>query len=113
MFGKTGIRKVVKLRVVRALVWPVLTYGAEAWTLKAADIRRIQAAEMWVLRRVIRISWRDRRTNVSVLHELETKPELLRMVKKRKLSFFGHACRGRGMVRDIIIGLHPGRRRRG
>ena len=108
-----GIRKEVKIRVVRALVWPVLTYGAEAWTLKAADIKRIKAAEVWVYRRVLRISWQDRRTNISVLEELEARPELVQMVKIRKLSFFGHACRANGLVKEVVIGPHPGQRRRG
>ena len=108
-----GVHKVVKMRLVKALVWPVLTYGAEAWTLKAADIRSLEAAEMWTYRRVLRISWRDRRTNESVLRELGIHRQLLNIIKKRKLCFFGHLCRADGLAKVVVCGIHPGRRRRG
>ena len=62
MWKDGDIRKEVKLRVVRAPVWLALTYGAEAWTLKAADFRAIRAAEMWIFRRVLRVKWYERRT---------------------------------------------------
>ena len=95
-----GIHKAVKLSVVRALIWPVLTYGSEAWTLTETNMRRIEAAELWTYRRILRISWRDRRTNESVLNEMGVQRELLAMIKHKKLSYFGHAYRGGGLVKD-------------
>ena len=107
------MRLEVKKKVIRALVWPVLMYGAEAWVIKAADARALEAFEMWTYRRMLRISWRDRRTNASVLSQINTNMELLQLVKKRKLVFFGHLCRGSGVARQIVTGVHPGRKRRG
>lgn len=87
------MRKETKLRVVCGLVWPVLTYGSEAWTLRLAEIRAIRASEMWVYRRMLRISWRERRTNVSVLEEFSVKLQAMEMVKRKKLVFYGHVYR--------------------
>ena len=108
-----GIRMNIKLRIARTLIWPVLIYGAEAWTLREADIRKINAAEMWVYRRILRVNWSERRTNNSILKEIGTQPELVDTIKRRKLSFFGHICRANGMVKDVMLGIHPARRRRG
>ena len=66
-----GIRKEFKMKLVKALIWPVITYGAEIWTLEKYDERRIEAAEMWCYRRMLRISWTEKRTNKSILYELE------------------------------------------
>ena len=57
-----GIRKELKMKLVKALIWPVVTYGAEGWTLKKDDERRLEAAEMWCYRRMLRISWTEKRT---------------------------------------------------
>ena len=108
-----GIRKSVKMSIVKCLVWPILLYGCEAWSLTEANKRKIEAAELWVYRRLLCINWRERRTNESVLGELGVERKLLGLVKRRKLSFFGHACRGGGLVKDVICGYHPGKRRRG
>ena len=110
-----GIRKELKMKLVRALVWTVLTYGAEGWTLLKADENRIQAAEMWIYRRMLRISWKERRTNDSVMLELNTTRQLLGLVLRRKLSFLGHTHREGGcqLVKTVIQGKVPGKRRRG
>ena len=73
-----GIRKELKMKLVKALIWPVITYGAEGWTLKKEDERRLEAAEMWGYRRMLRISWTEKRTNKSILNELQTRRELRR-----------------------------------
>ena len=110
-----GIRKELKMKLVRALVWTVLTYGAEGWTLLKADENRIQAAEMWIYRRMLRISWKERRTNDSVMLELNTTRQLLGLVLRRKLSLLGHTHREGGcqLVKTVIQGKVPGKRRRG
>ena len=69
-----GIRKELKMKLVKALIWPVITYGAEGWTLKKDDERRLEAAEMWCYRRLLRISWTEKRTNKSILDEFQTMP---------------------------------------
>ncbi len=110
-----GIRKELKLKLVRALIWTVLTYGAEGWTLLKADEKQIQAAEMWIYRRMLRISWKERRTNESVMLQLNTTRQLLGFVLRRKLSYFGHTHRegGCALVKSVIQGKLPGKRRRG
>ena len=72
-----------------------MAYGTEGWTLKAKQIKKIQSTEMWFYRRMLRVSWREERTDESILKELGTKRELVNCIKKRKLSFIGHACRSK------------------
>ena len=67
-----GITKDLKMKLVRSLVWTVLTYGAEGWTLTKADEKRIQPAELWIYRRMLRVSWTEHRTDDSILTELGT-----------------------------------------
>ena len=91
-----------------------MTYGAEGWTLRQQDIKHIEAAEMWLYRRMLRVKWDDRRTNVSILEELKVKRELVGIVKKRKLAFFGHAIRNKRctIMKDMIQGsLEAGRKK--
>jgi hypothetical protein len=109
------VRKDVKVKLLKALVWPIVSYGAEGWTLKKADENRIMAAEMWFYRRMLRISWTERRTNKGILNELNVRKELLGRIVKRKLSFFGHSMRQHGneLVKECITGTIPGKRRRG
>ena len=75
-----GIRKELKMKLVKALIWPVITYGTEGWTLKKDDERRLEAVEMWCYRRMLRISWTEKRTNKSILNELQTRRELLAQI---------------------------------
>ena len=105
----------LKMRLVKTLVWTVLSYGAEAWTLKARDERKITSMEMWLWRRMLRISWMEKRTDNSILQELEIKRELLGHVRKRKLSYYGHLCRDHGcqITKTVVEGYVEGRRRRG
>ena len=107
-----GIRKELKMKLVKALIWPVITYGAEGWTLKKDDERRLEAAEMWCYRRMLRISWTEKRTNKSILNELQTRRELLAQIIKRKMAFFGHACRNNkcNLVKTCIHGMMSGKR---
>ena len=80
-----GIRKELNMKLVKALIWPVITYGAEGWTLKKDDERRLEAAGMWCYRRFLRISWTEKKTNKSILDELQTRRELLAKLSKEKL----------------------------
>ena len=90
-------------------MWTVLTYGAEGWTLKKADEKRVESAEMWIYRRMLRVSWTEHRTDESILLEL------LGFVVRRKQSYFGHTMRdgGCGLVKCVIKGKVSGKRRRG
>ena len=90
-------------------------YGAEGWTLTKADEKRIQSAELWIYRRMLRVSWTEHRTDDSILTELGTTRQLLGFVVRRKLSFFGHTIRDGGceLVKCMIQGKVSGKRRRG
>ena len=91
----------LKMRLVKTLVWTVLFYGAEPWTLKMRDERKITSMEMWLWRRMKRLSWMEKRTANSILQELDIKHELPGQVRKRKLSYFGHLCRDRVIMAAI------------
>ena len=86
----------LKMRLVTTLVWTALSYGAAAWTLEIRDEREITLMETWLWRRMKRISWMEKRTDDSILQELDIKHKLLGHVCKRKLSYFGHLCRDHG-----------------
>ena len=104
----------LKMRLV-TWVWTVLSNGAEAWTLRVRDERKITSMEMWLWRRMLRISWMEKRTDNSIIQELEIKPELLGHIRKRKLLYFGHLCRDHGcqITKTVVEGYVEGRRRRG
>ena len=105
----------LKMRLVKTLVWTVVSCGAEAWTLKVRDDRMITSMEMWLWRRMLRISWMEKRTDNSILQELEIKRELLGHVRKRKLTYYGHLCRDHDcqITKTVVEGYVEGRRRRG
>jgi len=98
---------------MRALVWPVATYGCESWTLKASDKKRIAEFEMTAYRRMVRISWKDHRTNQSILEELDTNARLLNDIQQRKLWYFGHVVRADNLCISILHGHIAGTRKRG
>ena len=102
-----------KKRVLQTVIWPVALHGAEAWTFKKADMKRITAFEMTCYRRMLRINWRQHRTNTSILEELEEQNRLLAMVKCRKLRYFGHIVRARNLCTSILHGRIDGTRGRG
>ena len=105
----------LKIRIMKVLVWTTLNYGAEGWTLKAEERKKIMSAEMWFYQRLLNLTWRDRRTHVSILKQLNVTRELFGNIVKRKLTFFGHTIRSKNhrLVPDIIEGKIEGRRGRG
>jgi len=76
-----------KIRLIKALVWPVATYGCESWTLRKNEETRLEAFEMKALRKILRVSWTAKKTNEWVLNKAEIKRELLDTVKARKLAY--------------------------
>jgi hypothetical protein len=110
-----NIRNGLKVTVMKSLVWSVFLYGAESWTIRKADRNRIEAFEMWCWRRLLGVSWRERRTNVSVLQELGMGRELMTRVAKLKMQYFGHVARGSAgeMALTVMEGKADGRRHRG
>ena len=82
-----------KIRVVKAMVFPVVMYGCESWTVKKAEHRRIDVFELWCWRRLLRVPWTARRYNQSILKEISSGISLERMKLKLKLQYFGHLMR--------------------
>ena len=103
-----------KVRLVKAMVFPVVMYGCESWTLKTAVCRRIDAFELWCWRRLLRVSWTTRRSNQSILKEISPGCSLVGLILKLKLQYFGHLMqRADSLEKTLMLGKIEGRRRRG
>ena len=104
-----------KVRLVKAMVFPVVMYVCESWTIKKAERRRIDAFELWCWRRLLRVPWTVRRANQSILKEIIPGCSLEGLMLKVKLQYFGHLM-GRGADscdKTLMLGKIEGRRRRG
>ena len=103
-----------KVRLVKAMVFPVVMYGCESWTVKKAEYRRIDAFEQWCWRRLLRVTWTARRSNQSILKEISPGISLEGMMLKLKLQYFGHLMgRVDSLEKTLMLGGSGGRRRRG
>ena len=103
-----------KVRLVKAMVFPVVMRGCESWTIKKAERRRINAFELWCWRRLLRVPWTARRSNQSILKEISPGCSLEGLMLKLKLQYFGHLTRrADSLERTLMLGKIEGRRRRG
>ena len=103
-----------KVRLVKAMVFPVVMYGCESWTMKKAECRRIDAFELWCWRRLLRVHWTARRSNQSVLKEICPECSLEGLILKLKLQYFGHLIRRTdSFEKTLMLVKIEGRRRRG
>ena len=103
-----------KVRLVKAMVFPVVMYGCESWTVKKAELRRIDAFELWCWRRLFRAPWTTRRSNQSILKEISPGCSLEGLMLKLKLQYFGHLMwRVDSLEKTLMLGGIGGRRRRG
>ena len=103
-----------KVRLVKAMVFPVVMYGCESWTIKKAECRRIDAFELWCWRRLLRVPWTARRSNQSILKEISPGYSLEGLMLKLKLQSFGHMMqRVDSFEKTLMLGTIEGRRRRG
>ena len=103
-----------KVHLVKAMVFPVVMYGCESWTVKKAERRRIDAFELWCWRRFLRVPWTARRSNQSILKEISPEISLEGMILKLKLQYFGHLVRRvDSLEKTLMLGGIGGRRRRG
>ena len=100
-----------KFRLVKAMVFPVVMYGCESWTIKKAEHRRIGAFELWCWRRLLRVSWTERRSNQSIPKEISPEYSLERLMLKLKLQYFGHLMRrADSLDKTLMLGKKGGRR---
>ena len=104
-----------KVHLVKAIVFPVVMYGCESWTIKKAERRRIDSFELWCWRRLLRVSWTARRSNQSILKEISPGCSLEGLMLKLKLQYFSHLMRRAGSLeKTLMLGKIEGRRiRRG
>ena len=103
-----------KVRIVKAMVFPVVMYGCENWTIKKAECWRIDAFELWCWRRLLRVPWTARRSNQSILKEISPEYSLEGLMLKLKLQYFGHLMqRTDSLEKTLMLGKIEGRRRRG
>ena len=102
-----------KVRLVKAMVFPVVMYGCESWSIKKAEHQRIDAFELWCWRRLLRVPWTARRSNQSILKEISPGYSLEGLMLKLKLQYFGHLMqRADSFEKTLMLGKIEGRRRR-
>ena len=103
-----------KVHLVKAMVFPVVMYGCESWTVKKAECRRIDAFELWCWRRLLRVPWTARRSNQSILKEISPGCSLEGLMLKLKLQYFGHLMQQvDSLEKTLMLGGIEGRRRKG
>ena len=103
-----------KVRLVKAMVFPVVMYGCESWTVKKVERRRIDAFELWCWRRLLRVPWIARRSNQSILKEISPGCSLEGLMLKLKLQYFGFLMQRTGSLEQtLMLGEIEGRRRKG
>ena len=103
-----------KVLLVKAMVFPVVMYGCESWTVKKAECRRIDAFELWCWRRLLKVPWAARRSKQSILKEISLGYSLKGLILRLKLQYFGHLMqRADSFEKILMLGKIEGRRRRG
>ena len=104
----------IKVHLVKAMVFLVVMYGCENWTIKKAEHLRIDAFELWCWRRLLRVPWTARRSNQSILEEISSRGSLEGLMLRLKLQYFGHLMRrADSFEKTLTLGKIEGRRRRG
>ena len=113
IFKSRDITLLTKVHLVKAMVFPVVTYGCESWTVKKAEHQRIDAFELRCWRRLLRVPWTARRSNQSILKEISPECSLERLMLNLKLQYFGHLMRRADLLEKTLMlgGIEGGRRR--
>ena len=112
IFKSREITLLTKVRLVKAMVFPVVMYGCESWTVKKAEHRRIDAFELWCWRRLLRVPWTAKRSNQTILKEISPGISLEGMMLKLKLQYFGHLMLRVDSEKTLMLGgIGRGRRR--
>ena len=114
IFKSRDITLPTNVQLVKAMVFPVVMYGCESWTVKKAEYRRIYVFELWCWRRLLRVPWTARRSNKSILKEISPRCSLVGLILKLKLQYFGYLMwRADSLEKTLMLGKIEGRRRRG
>ena len=113
MLKSRDITLSTKVHLVKAVVFPVVMYGCEIWTIKQAECWRIDASELWCWRRLLRVPWTSRRSNQSILKEINPEYSLEGLILKLKLQYFGHLMQtADSLEKNLMLGKTESRRRR-
>uniref|UniRef100_A0A8D8SXR8 Craniofacial development protein 2 n=1 Tax=Cacopsylla melanoneura TaxID=428564 RepID=A0A8D8SXR8_9HEMI len=113
LFKTHNLTVEMKMRLLRCYIFSIMLYGIESWTLTGATTSRLEAFEMWIYRRILRISWMDRITNESVLQRMKKDKEIMHTIKRRKLEYLGHILRNENkyhLLKCILQGKVYGKR---
>ena len=114
IFKSRDITLPAKVHLIKAIVFPIVMYGYESWTIKKSELRRIDAFELWCWRRLLRVPWTARRSNQSILKEISPECSLEGLMLKLKRQYFGHLMRrADSLEKTLMLGQIGGRRRRG
>ena len=114
IFKSRNVTLSTKVHLSKAIVFPVVMYGCESWTIKKAEHRRIDAFELWCWRRLLKVPWTARRSNQSILQEISPEYSLEGLMLKLKLQYFGHLMRrADSLEKTLMLEMTEGRRRRG
>ena len=114
IFKSRDITLPTKVRLVKPMVFPVVMYGCESWTIKKAERRRIDAFELWCWKRLLRVPWTSRRSNQSILKEISPGCSLEGLILRLKLQYFGHLMQSAdSLEKTLMLGKIEGRRRGG
>ena len=100
-------------RIIKAYVWSTLLYGCETWTITTRNVTKLQSFEMWAYRKMMKISWREKKTNEEVLTLADEQLYIIPTIKKRKITYFGHMIRRNNIHRLLLEGPLEGKRSRG
>ena len=110
----SDISRNTKTRLIQTMVFPVVLYGCESWTLTKQERKKLDSFELWTWRRLLKIPWTARRTNASIIDEIKPRYSLEAIATKLKLAYFGHIMRSEySLEKDLMLGLREGSRKRG
>ena len=113
IFKDRGIRLTTKIMIVQTLLFQIILYGEETWTIKKADRKTIDAFELWCWRKLFGVTYLDRKRNTEIIDKIQPKSTLESRIVKAALSFFGHVVRSDMMEFQMMLGRMEGRRGRG
>ena len=107
------ISRKVKKKIVKTIIWSVALYGAETWTMRTEEKKRVEAFEMWVWRKMEGVVWRDKMSNEKVLEAVGEKRSILHVILDRQKRWIGHNLRRGGLLQEVIEGKMDGKRGQG
>ena len=103
----------LKKRIAKTLMWSTVLYAAETWTLRNVDIQRLESFEMWIWRRLMKISWAEHRSNQEVLDMVDENRSLMNTIQQRQKNWLDHLLRSESFLRTVLEGRMEGTRTRG